>query len=312
LSGTLLSILADLNPKLLHIKYYIHPVALALFFLLAVLQSPAQRHGRRHTAHHSASMPDSVNTADEEIRPFVTDTVTATIDAPEQHADTTITITEATGTTPALPEKEEEAPLELRSIPDTAIRNLKKQRDFAYANDSAYWKRAAKDTGQSNDGFFRLLDSKGFLYFIYIFLGSVLVYALYKIISENNLRFFYRKPVKLVDGPLSEGELPEEDLDLLLKKAMDQRDHRMATRYLYLKTLRMLEARELIRWHIRTTDEEYARQIDTGPQGENFRRVMGAYERVWYGKFSLSDQQFARLLQYFQDFHTSIEHSRRA
>ena len=83
-------------------------------------------------------------------------------------------------------------------------------------------------------------------------------------------------------------------------------------RYLYLKTLRMLETRQLIRWHIQATDEEYARQMDTTPQGESFRRVMGAYERVWYGKFSLSDQQFARLFQYFQDFQISIDHSRRA
>jgi len=255
-------------------------------------------------------MPDSVNTADEEIKPFAPDTVTATIDAPEQHRDTTIT--EVPMTTPDLPEKEEAAPLELRSIPDSTIRNLKKQRDFAYANDSSYWKRAVKDTGSSDEGLFRLLDSKGFLYFIYIFFGSALVYALYKIISDNNLRFFYRKPAKLGEGPLAEAELPEEDLDQLLKKAMDQGDHRLATRYLYLKTLRMLEAREMIRWHIRTTDEEYARQMDARPEGENFRWVMGVYERVWYGKFSLSDQQFARLVQYFQDFHTSIEHTRRA
>jgi len=39
---------------------------------------------------------------------------------------------------------------------------------------------------------------------------------------------------------------------------------------------------------------------------------MRAYERVWYGKFPLNDQQFDRLLQYFRDFHTSIEHIRRA
>src|SRR5258708_2679294 len=63
---------------------------------------------------------------------------------------------------------------------------------------------------------------------------------------------------------------------------------------------------------ILTTDEEYARQLDKLPQGESFRWLMAAYERVWYGKFALNDQQFSRLFQYFQDFHTSIDHSRRA
>ena len=256
-------------------------------------------------------MPDSVNTADEEIRPFVTDTPTAQIDTTAIYVDSSA-VQDITATTAATPDREEEEPLELRRIPDTTTRNWKGKRDFAYANDSAYWKRPSRDDPGSEGAFFRLLGSKGFLYFIYIFFGSVLLYALYKIISENNLRFFYRKPARLVESPLGEAALPEEDLDQLLKKALDQQEHRLAVRYLYLKTLRMLEARQLIRWHIQATDEEYARQMDTTPQGESFRRVMGAYERVWYGKFSLSDQQFARLFQYFQDFQISIDHSRRA
>lgn len=256
-------------------------------------------------------MPDSVNTADEEIRPFVTDTPSAQIDTTVTNVDPAAAQDIPT-TTAATPDSEEEPPLELRSIPDTTTRNWKRKRDFAYANDSSYWKRPSRNDPGSENAFFRLLDSKVFLYFIYIFFGSVLLYALYKIIAENNLRFFYRKPARLAEGPPGEAALPEEDLDLLLKKAIDQQEHRLAVRYLYLKTLRMLEARQLIRWHIQATDEEYARQMDTTSQGESFRRVMGFYERVWYGKFSLSDQQFARLFQYFQDFHISIDHSRRA
>lgn len=266
-------------------------------------------------------MPDSVNTTDEEIRPFApeaetpkTENVVIKADsAVREYTDTTSSGNETTTIAPAPDIEEKEPPLVLRSVPDSIIRHRKKERDFAYANDPSWWKDApVRRDNNSERAFFRLVDSKWFRYFIYLFLGGVLLYAMYRIIAENNLRFFYRSPSKVTDHPLGEAALPEEDLDQLLKKALDEKEHRMATRYLYLKTLRMMEARQMIRWHIKTTDEEYARQLDPLPQGESFRWLMAAYERIWYGKFLLNDQQFARLFQHFQDFHISIDHYNRA
>lgn len=270
---------------------------MSFLLLLAVLQSPAQHHGKRH-ARHVASMPDSVSTADEELGP--SDVSSPDVKVQDQPA--------------AAPDTEEkEPPLVLRSLPDSVIDRRKKERDFAYANDPSWWKGDARQERNDQSGsFFRLLDSKGFRYFIYFFLAAVLLFALYKIIAENNLRLFYRRPARVRESSSGDAALPEEDLDRLLKKALDEGAHRMAVRYLYLKTLRMLETHQLLHLHIQTTDEEYARQLDQLPQGESFRWLMAAYERVWYGKFSLNDQQFSRLLQYFQDFHTSLEHISRA
>lgn len=236
-------------------------------------------------------MPDSVSTADEELHSFNA----PSSGSPDQTA--------------ASPDSEEkEPPLVLRGIPDSVINHRKKERDFAYANDPSWWKdNSAQERNDPSGSFYRLLDSKGFRYFIYVFLGAVLLYALYKIITENNLRFFYRTPSRVSENTDEGSALPEEDIDRLLKKALSEGAHRMATRYLYLKTLRMLDARQLIRLHIQTTDEEYARQLDYLPQGGSFRWLKNAYEQVWYGKFPLNDQQFTRLLQYFQDFHTSLD-----
>jgi hypothetical protein len=285
--------------------------------LLAVLQSPAQRR-RKHHEKHGVSMPDSVNTAEEEIKPFSSDVAPAKSDTAS--VDTGVSqvgsspAEETSGTTASPEETEEEAPLVIRHIPDTAVQHWKKSHDFAYANDPAYWKEADQQQEKNpGNALTRLLKSKGFLFFIYLFLGCVLLFALYKIITENNLRFFYRKPVRQRESLQGEAALPEEDLDQLLKKALDQKEHRMATRYLYLKTLRMLDAHQLIRWHIQTTDEAYARQLDGSSRGQSFRWLMGAYERVWYGKFLLDDELFSRLFQYFKDFHASLDpHSRRA
>jgi len=293
---------------------------LTLTLLLIGLQSPAQRHGRRHEqrARHASRLPDSVSTSDEEIsnndpsetlksetlksETLKSDTVQTTVPGSEQGAtDSSVTTTD----TPAA-ETPEPAPV-LRNIPDTAIHRWKNSREFEYANNAALWKKQKPE--EENNWLQRIFDSDAFRWFIYILLGSILLYALYKIISENNLRFFYRKPTRTKETPLEEAELPEEDLDQLLKKAVEGKEYRMATRYHYLKTLRHLDKLELIRWHSQTTDAEYVRQMDTRPQGERFRWLTSAYERVWYGKFPLDEHQFSRLSQYFKDFHNDIDHS---
>jgi len=290
---------------------------LTLTLLLIGLQSPAQRHGRRHEQRirHTSRLPDSVSTSDEEIsnndpsetlksETLRSDTVQTTVQGSVQSAEQGSPDSSAARTDTTTTEKQELPPV-LRSIPDTAIRHWKNSHDFDYANDPSLWKKKPKEEENSLQ---RIFDSDVFRWLIYILLGSLLIYALYKIISENNLRFFYRKPTRLKETPLEEAELPEEDLDQLLKKAVEGKEHRMATRYQYLKTLRHLDRLELIRWHSQTTDEEYVRQMDTRPQGERFRWLTSAYERVWYGKFPLDEHQYARLSQYFQDFHNNVDH----
>lgn len=288
---------------------------LTLTLLLTALQSPAQHHGRRHVQHagHTSRLPDSVSTSDEEIRPFssdnvhssgssssetiAADTVTSSVQSAQENV-TTHTDTDTTAN-----EKPELPPV-LRTVPDSAIRSWKNSHDFDYANDLSLWKSPAEQEGLLE----RVFDSAAFRWIIYILMGGILLFALFKIISENNLRFFYRKPTRLKTTPLEEADLPEEDLDKLLKAAVDGKEFRMATRYLYLKTLRHLSGLELIRWHSQATDEEYVRQMNARPQGERFRWLTSAYERVWYGKFPLDEHQFSRLSQYFQDFYNDTRH----
>ncbi len=193
-----------------------------------------------------------------------------------------------------------------RAVPDTVITRWKKDRDFAYANDPAFWTREKKEKDSRFLRFLgELFSSRGFQYFIYLLLAGILVYALYRIIAENNLRLFYRKPVSSGGRP-QELSLEEEDLDKGLEQALTRGDHRLATRYLYLKALRLLDVKELIRYHPQATNQEYIDQTRALPQGVSFRFLTGAYERVWYGELAINATQFDWLLRSFQDFYKSI------
>jgi hypothetical protein len=255
---------------------------LVLLFLAAGFYCPAQ---------NSNKLPDSVSTETESISEQPLDAAPAPpVDAPRKDSET---ITHDT--------------VLFRKVPDTEINRYKKDKDFAYANDPAYWVQEPPD---NSSGFWiflaRLLASRAFRLFVYIFLGLVLLFALYKIISENKLYLFYRSPKKKIAGPQAIVGLQEENLEEKIQEAVQARDYRTATRYLFLKTLRLLSEEESIRYHVQATNQEYINQLGSHPQGKNFRLLASAYEHVWYGDFPLTQQQFEQLWQHFREFYKAM------
>jgi hypothetical protein len=200
------------------------------------------------------------------------------------------------------PERTE--PVVVRSIPDSIARQWKNSPDFAYANDPEYWRREHREYRNTDPGwFFRFLVSKGFRYtFIFVICG-ILLYAIIRIIAENSVQMFYRSPAKRQNSGGKEETGPvEEDIDGQLTHFMQIKDYRQAVRYLYLKSLRLLVDRGMIRFHQQSTNQEYLRQLSALPQAAPFRELTIAYEKVWYGEFPINEGQFGRLHSYFEDF----------
>lgn len=192
----------------------------------------------------------------------------------------------------------------LRSVPDSVVSRWKNNPHFAYANDPDYWRRRPEANGKPGSSIFL---SKWLSPLIYCLLGGVLLFAIVRIISENNLGLFYRSKRARNTGAAGESDAPEEeDLDARLQYFLDRNDHRQAVRYLYLLSLRKLGDRELIRRGRETTNQEYLRQLRGTPQENAFRFLTGAYEKVWYGEFPLSDASFRQLLDHFTDFDKTL------
>lgn len=195
----------------------------------------------------------------------------------------------------------------LRSVADTTVTGWKKSRRFAYANDSAYWQHRPAEADTSGGWLYRFLTSRGFRYFIYILLAGALLFVIVRVMSDNNFGIFYHKRAA---RPLAAGgggeKAVEEDVDEGLKQALAGGDYRRATRYLYLRTLRLLNQRGLIRLTPDATNHEYLRQLAGSSQEASFRFLTLAYERVWYGDFLPGEPQFRRLHQHFVDFDKTV------
>ena len=197
----------------------------------------------------------------------------------------------------------------LRNIPDTTLTRWQQDPKFAYANDPQYWLR--KPRSSPNDFNFRLarfLLSKGFRYTVLTLLAGLLLYAIVRIAMENKLTMFSRRKKKIKGTGETDEELPEqEDVEERLRHYLQTGEKRQATRYLYLKTLLLLDQRNLIRLHAESTNQEYLRQLQGNPVETTFRFLTRAYEMVWYGDFVLSDANFQRLHEHFTHLFKTLQ-----
>jgi len=274
-------------------------VALLLLLLLSGQSCPAQSRKR---------LPDSIPGSVENTPPPVVDTAAVPADSFRTSASSDTESSGSLDTGHSENTTAQHDSVVFRTVPDSVIERLKKDKDFAYANDPAYWTPENENRKQNHSFDFleKFLNSQGFKYFVYLLLAAILFYALYKIIAENNLQFFYKAGAKAANLAGETISMQEEDLEEGLKQAMGIPDHRLAVRYLYLKALRHLDAKELIRYHAQATNQEYISQLGGLPQQEPFRLLTRAYERVWYGDFAISGQQFTLLQTYFKDFDRSL------
>jgi hypothetical protein len=245
-------------------------------------------------AQHGDKLPDSVNAA-EEVSPPIADTSLTPKDTFKLSSPATSSDTPSVNN--ALPDT-----VVLRSVPDTSLSQYKKDKTFEYANDPAYWKTDSLIREQIPDhspetGMQWRLSVRVLVFLVLV--GALLMLLYW--------RFFYKASLKTA-GTKSERRagIGEEGFDDRIQEALRAKDYRMGTRYLFLKTLHMLDQRRLIRYQAKATNREYVLQMSTHRAAARFRFLADAYDHVWYGDFLLSEQQFGRLLGYFEDFYGTL------
>lgn len=205
-------------------------------------------------------------------------------------------------------------PPELRSVPDSTVNKLKSNKEFDYANNPVYWKKEkaaekksekrSKSAADKIHGFF---DSDGVRIFFYVLIGGLLLWIIYRIVVVNNL--FVTRSSKSRHTTIEEFEevLDNSSLEARAKAAIAEGNYRAAVRFLYLKTLNGLHEKGWIRYHAQGTNHEYLSQVTPYGVGKEFRFLTHVYEYVWYGEFTLREEQFNQVHQHFQQFYNSAK-----
>jgi hypothetical protein len=190
----------------------------------------------------------------------------------------------------------------IRHVPDSVSENMKKQREFLYANDPSYW-QAEKP---KDDSFLRklidVLGSPAMRIVWYIVLALIILFIIYQVAVVNNF-FVLRRPKKKTAAEEVDGEeLTRDNIDAKIDEAISAGQYRLAIRYLYLKTLVVLNDKSLIRLHAKSTNNDYLNQMRQSPAFSEFASLTRIYEYVWYGEFVPGRQQFEKIHNNFHQF----------
>jgi hypothetical protein len=82
-------------------------------------------------------------------------------------------------------------------------------------------------------------------------------------------------------------------------------DFKLATRLLYLRTLKNLNARGEIVWEPEKTNSQYVKEIKNTNRKQAFRSVSRLFEYSWYGSFHIDQQTYSKIDRSFADFNAT-------
>jgi hypothetical protein len=211
------------------------------------------------------------------------------------------------------------SPPEYRAVPDSTVGRLKKQEDFEYANDPAYWDNEREEERQQKsenqeykkgfwDYFNNFFSGTAIRVITYTVLIAFFLFVIYRIMVVNQLFLFYssrKAKAKAKENAEAAADIEDNNLDEKIRKAAQAGEHRQAVRYMYLKTLQLLNERQWIKYHVDATNYEYVIQMGKHKLGNDFSFLTRIYDYVWYGEFSLTKEQFDIVYNNFSHFYNA-------
>ncbi|WP_152973343.1 hypothetical protein [Lacinutrix mariniflava] len=130
-------------------------------------------------------------------------------------------------------------------------------------------------------------------YIVYALLGIGTLFLLIRFLMQTPISSVFKSESRTIDSiHFTEEALTETNFDKLTKKAIKKENYRLATRYLYLKSLQQLSKKEIIKWNFDKTNSEYINEIKNTNTKDLFKRASYIYDYVWYGEFTIDKDSF--------------------
>lgn len=201
---------------------------------------------------------------------------------------------------------------------EAQLEAYKRDTDFNYEKieEENWWTRFKKWVGKIWNQFWHWLlggrEVNGFFAFLirilpYLIVAGVLGFVIWLFIKLNPAAGTLKATQK-ASVNLSEEEkiIAREDIGALIKKAVKEKNYRLAVRYYYLLLLKKLRDLELINYQSQKTNEEYSGEIKQLALKEQFQKITHLYDFIWYGDFPVSELDFKKAETEFDKIQTLV------
>jgi hypothetical protein len=187
--------------------------------------------------------------------------------------------------------------IQLRQVPAEVIDSFKKDDEFWYAN-QVFKRKKPKQQHHDLKLPSQWMNMPTFLLIVILFIGLLMWY-----LFQNNI--ISRKRGIIGENMNATGD-QENIFDINyqreIERAIDSANYRLAIRLMFLRLLRDLSEKNIIRYKHEKTNLDYLSQLRSGKYYDDFFRLTRDYEYAWYGKFQVSPEAFKIIQNDFENF----------
>jgi hypothetical protein len=195
-----------------------------------------------------------------------------------------------------LPATKEEFKVNIRLLSDSILEKYKNDPAFKYdnkSNEPEDW--ISKIKNWINQQLSIIWSSKTYSALLNYFYYGLMIIALILIIrglikaDRRGLLFgkVVNNDVKMIENNEDINQL---NFDDLITSAMDNKQYKLAIRYLFLKSLKLLADKRLIELRNNKTNNQYVSEIKNSQIANAFQRTAFSFEWTWYGDFPLDEE----------------------
>lgn len=140
-----------------------------------------------------------------------------------------------------------------------------------------------------------------FLKILYAIIFLAIAYIVVRLVMNHKGRWFFEKKNQPVAVNLDnvEEHIHEADFELMIRETEQAGNTRQSIRLYYLWLLKTFTDKGFIEWHPEKTNADYAREIKDDAKKEDFRYLSYLYNHIWYGEFSINDEESHKARQAF-------------
>lgn len=138
----------------------------------------------------------------------------------------------------------------------------------------------------------------------YLAIGLAVVFLVYILINEGGSNLFTRNKSKPIANyhEITANNIENTDIYILITKAENNNDYRLAIRYYYLLVLKTLNLKKYIKFEDDKTNNEYLNEVSNKPFSKDFAYTSYLYNYIWYGEFPLNTDKYNKAKHNFSSF----------
>lgn len=199
-------------------------------------------------------------------------------------------------TTKILPAADEEFIVDVRMLSDDILEKYKNDPGFNYDNapkEAEDWITKIKNwinqqliILSSSKVYSTLLD---YLYYGLMIIALILIVR--GLIKADRRGLLFGKvntnEIKIIE---SDEDISKINFDELISMAIESKQYKLAVRYLFLKSLKLLSEKGLIELRNNKTNHQYLSEIKSNRIALAFRNTTSRFEWIWYGDFPVDEE----------------------